>query len=175
MRADVLLLRAGYNCTLAHSRRTSDEGHDAGALSRHGGLQQSDGDVERGARAALHSLVGLARPGVLLQVLQHLLQRKGALAHGHEEAAHGRLSASTAHAHRSSTATANGAAGSSLLLALGAPSSGRGDAQHVLHLLRRVLLLTTEHIRLGTVTKAQFVYVYEGAKGNQTHKRILRQ
>lgn len=111
-------------------------------------LEETDGDAHGDARASLRALVARHGPRVLLELLEDACQAVLALRDGEEEAG-----------------GAKGRGGRALGGSrAGARARGRGEPEHLLDSLGRVLLGATEHERLGALGVAQLVHL--GLRGS---------
>ena len=144
MRSDRLLQLGTNDHTRALSSWTTAEKHDACTSFAVTKLKQASSDTERNTCTPQWTLVIRNWPRVSLQLLESVSQLEFALRDGQEEAcvdiSHGHL--------RSSGLLRHIWSGSSL-----------AKAKHFVNLLRRVVLVTAEDVRLGTFGIAKLMYL----------------
>jgi hypothetical protein len=127
----------------AFGGRTTEEGHDTATSILEGSLEQADGDAQGDTSAAEGALVIGHGPWVALHLLEDIGDLELGLLDGQEEAG-------------------SGAKGRTLRLLLRGHARTRGasnEAQHLLDLLGGVVLVASEHIRLGALGIAKLVHL----------------
>jgi len=151
--------RANDNSGTFGAGPTSEE-HDPRARIGEGSLKQANSDTQRHTGTPERPLVVRNRPGILLQLLEGIRQLELAALDWEKEPRGGRnvcLRASGNHG---------------LLWA----KPGAEEAEHLLHLLRGVLLVATEYVGFGALGVSQFMDMCLARLGSALtlHRSIVR-
>lgn len=141
MGANGLLQLIANHHSGALSSRTSCKHHDPRSSTRVGGFKETNRDTERATGASQRAFVVGDRPRVTRQRLKDSGQLEFALLDGHQE---------TRCAERRLGHGLSGTWSGAIL---------RAQAEHVLDLLRLVLLAPTEDVRLAALCVPNFVYL----------------
>lgn len=146
VRSDRLLQLRSDNVARAFSSCTAREDHDtrAGILER--GLKQPNGNTQGNASTPERTLVIGNGPGIALHLLKHVGDLEFGLLDGKEESCGGTQGRARGHVRH-------------------VRSQPRGEqTEHLLDLLRGILLAAPEHVRLATfgVTKLMYLCLDSG-------------
>lgn len=159
------------NKTGTFGTRSSGEQHDPRSRIRESRFEHADGHVDGETCTPHRSSIGRDRPRIPRQLLNDLSKLEFGLLNGHKESRGRSLEATLDW----SNSTWSGRAWTGSTSRSGSAGGRRGKTKHFDNLLGRVILASSEHVRLGAIRVPDFMHLCHSTERDETNQSVGRQ